>query len=75
MNTLDTIREMIAEREGIDINLIKPETTLEELNIDSLELFDLLFEVEKKFNIHVPNIDIEVKDIKGVAILIETYRK
>jgi hypothetical protein len=42
MNTLDTIREMIAEREGIDINLIKPETTLEELNIDSLELFDLL---------------------------------
>jgi acyl carrier protein len=75
MNTLDTIRQMISDKKGIDINLIKPETTLEELDIDSLDMFDLIFEAEEKFNITVPNKDLVIKNVKGVVILIESLRQ
>jgi acyl carrier protein len=74
MTTFDTIRQMISDKKGIDINQIKPETTLEELDIDSLDMFDLIFEAEEKFNIKVPNKDLTIKDIKGLIILIESLK-
>ena len=75
MNTFDTIRQMISDKKGIDINKIKLETTLEELDIDSLDMFDVIFEAEEKFDVIVPNKDLVIKDIQGVVNLIETLRK
>lgn len=51
MDTLTVIREFLHERLEVDPAAIQPETTLEELKIDSLLLVELIFECEEKFNV------------------------
>ena len=45
-STLDLIQKSIAKKLEIDVTTIKPESTLEELGLDSLDTFDLIFEFE-----------------------------
>lgn len=51
MDTLTVIRDFLHDRLEIDPAAIQPETTLEELKIDSLLLVELIFECEEKFNV------------------------
>ncbi|KAB2968429.1 phosphopantetheine-binding protein [Zoogloea sp.] len=51
METLTVIREFLHDRLEVDPAAIQPETTLEELKIDSLLLVELIFECEEKFNV------------------------
>ena len=71
MNTFDIIREMVADKKGIDINLITMESTFDELNIDSLDMFDLIFEAEDKLGVVIPNGHITITNIEGVVNLID----
>jgi acyl carrier protein len=52
---------------------IKLETPLQELGIDSLDTFTLLFELESKFNISIP--DDEARNIRTVNDIVEGIRK
>lgn len=74
MNTFDTIRQIISENNVIDLDKIKLETTFEELDMDSLEVFELIFEAENKFNIKVPNTELAIKDVQGIVNLIDSLR-
>jgi acyl carrier protein len=51
MDTLTVIREFLVDRLEIDPARIQPEATLEELQIDSLMLVELIFECEEKYNV------------------------
>ena len=73
MNTFETIRQMLADRMNIDANTITPDTTLESLNIDSLGLFDLVFDAEDKFGVKIP--DEEVKNLKTVGDAVSFIKK
>ena len=48
MDTLTVIREFLVDRLEIDAARIQPEATLEELQIDSLMMVELIFECEEK---------------------------
>jgi acyl carrier protein len=74
MDTFDTIRQIISETNVIDLDKIKLETTFEELDMDSLELFELIFQAENKFNIKVPNTELAIKDVQGIVNLIDSLR-
>lgn len=74
MDTFDTIRQIISESNVIDLDKIKLETTFEELDMDSLEVFELIFEAENKFNIKVPNTELAIKDVQGIVNLIDSLR-
>jgi acyl carrier protein len=74
MDTFDTIRQIISETNVIDLDKIKLETTFEELDMDSLEVFELIFEAENKFNIKVPNTELAIKDVQGIVNLIDSLR-
>jgi len=74
MNTFDTIRQIISESNVIDLDTIKLETTFEELDMDSLEVFELIFQAENKFNIKVPNTELAIKDVQGIVNLIDSLR-
>ena len=50
----DAIAQIIAEQALIDAEQIKPETTMEELGLDSLALVEVVFGIEEKFDISVP---------------------
>ena len=52
MATIDTIKDILVENLDIDRNLITEESTFDSLNIDSLDLVQLICDLEEK-----PDID------------------
>lgn len=62
--TADDILTIIAEEVSIDRADLKPEATLEALNIASLDMISVMFAIEDKFAIIV-----EQDDLKGAATL------
>jgi acyl carrier protein len=71
MDTFNKIRELISINTGIDIERIKPETKLEELNIDSLEMFQIIFEAEEIFDVKIENLENEIYTVQDIVNLIE----
>jgi acyl carrier protein len=64
---------LVAETQKIDLAEIRPESTFEELKIDSLDGLNLLFAVESEFDIHVP--DEEAKKLRSVSDVVEGVQK
>lgn len=50
----ERIRQIIAEQAMVEPDVIKPETTPEELGLDSLSLVEVVFGIEEAFDITVP---------------------
>ncbi|MBQ6391381.1 MAG: acyl carrier protein [Eggerthellaceae bacterium] len=51
MATIDTIKDILVENLDIDRNLITEESTFDSLNIDSLDLVQLICDLEEKLDI------------------------
>lgn len=54
-DTLTLLKSTLQKLGKIDPSTVTREASLESLNIDSLMLLDLLFEVEDKLGIRIPN--------------------
>jgi acyl carrier protein len=65
------VSNAIAKKLEIDVTTIKPESTLEELGLDSLDTFDIIFEAEDKLGIKVPNDQVDVKTIQDMTNLLD----
>jgi len=61
------------ERNELDPSAIAPESTFQELGIDSLDGIDLVFTFEDEFNISIP--DQVVQKMKSVGQVIEALRE
>ena len=54
------IAEIIAKKCGAEAAALTPDTTLDEINIESLDLVEIMFEVEERFGIEIPqNINVQ----------------
>ena len=51
----DQVAEAITKVTECNVEDIKPETELESLGIDSLQIISLIFELEEAFDIEIPN--------------------
>lgn len=57
---LDKIKEIVAESLGVDIATLTAETSFQEdLNADSLDLFELVMALEDEFETEIPSEDLE----------------
>lgn len=57
---LEKIKEVVAEQLGVDVAELKNETSLkEDLNADSLDLFQIIMSLEEEFEIEIPTEDTE----------------
>ena len=61
----DTAREIISKHVKMDASELTRETTLESLNIESLDLVEIIFEIEDKFDV---NIDEDEKSAKMTTL-------
>lgn len=52
--TAETLKNILTEKFSVPEDKIRPEAKLEELGLDSLDLIEVLFEVEEAFDIRVP---------------------
>ena len=50
----ENLREILTEKFSVPEENIRPEAKLNELGLDSLDLIEVLFEVEEKFDIRIP---------------------
>lgn len=50
----DRVTRIIAEQALIEPDLIRPETTLDDLGLDSLALVEVVFAIEEAFDVSVP---------------------
>jgi acyl carrier protein len=71
MNSFEMVSNAIAKKLEIDVTTIKPASTLEELGLDSLDTFDIIFEAEDKLGIKVPNDQVDVKTIQDMTNLLD----
>ena len=58
----------LASVKRIPVEQIKLDSSLQELGVDSLDTFTLLFELEGKFNISIP--DDEARNIRTVSDIV-----
>ena len=66
----EEIREVICEQLGIEKDEVKLETTFEELGADSLDLFQIVIELEEKYNIQIEDVE-RLKTIKDAVDYVE----
>jgi acyl carrier protein len=71
MDIFNKIREIIAQNFDIEIERIKPESTFEELDLDSMDMFQLIFLVESELKIEVKDLPEGAKTIQDVIDAIE----
>lgn len=71
MNTFNKIREIIAKNFDIEIHKINPESTFEELDMDSMDMFQLVFLAESELQIEVKDLPEGAKTIQDVIDAIE----
>lgn len=64
-DVMSRVIRVIAETQRIPADTIKPESTFEELKIDSLDGINIVFAIENEFNVNVP--DEAAKSLRSVG--------
>ncbi len=69
----ETIFGIIAKEAGIDIGKITLDSTLKELEIQSLDAVQIIFEIEDHFKITLPDRDpnFDTESVKGLVDAVE----
>ena len=72
MDTFDMISDIISARFELTETSLTQDTTWEEIGADSIDLVDLISELEEKFNVSIPDEAIDdLRTIGDVAKLID----
>lgn len=72
METLDLLQDFVTRRIGKLVEPLTPETKLETIGLDSLMLLDLMFDLEEKFKVSLPD---DLPRPETVGDLISAFEK
>ncbi len=74
MDTLERIKEIICEKIDIRPELLREETTLEETGADSIDIIEIIMELEYAFDVSIPDsVALKLKNIGELRDYIENY--
>jgi acyl carrier protein len=75
-DVLDEITKIISKHSSLGVEALTPETRLDEIGIESLDLVEIMFEIEERFGIEVPhNTNAESRlEFKTVGEIVEGVR-
>ena len=71
MNSYSFLSEILVEKYNVQAGAVRPEATLTELGLDSLSLAELLFDLEDKFEIEVPEDRADLTTLGEAAALVD----
>ena len=69
----EEIRDIVCEQLGVEENEVTLETTFQDLGADSLDLFQVVIEVEEKYGIQLEDAE-SLKKIKDVVDFVDKNR-
>ena len=77
MNTIDKVKEIIAEQLCISADEIKDDSNIiEDLGADSLDVVELLMTFEDEFKVSIPDEKLEdLKTVPQIVKLIDEYKQ
>lgn len=65
----EKIRDLIVEEVGVDADQVTMDASFKnDLNIDSLDLFEMVMTLEEEFDVEIPSEDLEKIDTVGDLI-------
>lgn len=67
MDIKSEIMQIIANYKELDPATVTPESTFEELGIDSLDAIDIIYEIEEKFGVTIPQDGLDLNTAKSVS--------
>ena len=72
-NTQDAVFAVIAKEAHIPVETISLESTLKDLQIDSLDVVQIIFELEDRFGITLPDRDptVDTESVRGLVAAVE----
>ncbi len=60
MDVLEQVKKIVAERLGVDVDEITPESSfVDDLGADSLDVVELVMAFEEAFDLEIPDEDVE----------------
>ena len=74
MTTFETIAKLIAETKDLDINNIKPEMTFADLGLDSLDVAELVMNMDDELGVTI-EISPALKTVNDVVALVDEQKK
>ena len=69
----EEIRDVICEQLGIEKEEVTLETTFDELGADSLDLFQIVIELEEKYEIQIEEVE-NLKTIKDAVDYVQSHK-
>ncbi len=75
MTLAQDILQIIANYKGIAVADVKLEQSFEELGIDSLDAIDIIYEIEDKYGIDIPQEAIDLQNTKTIADVMAVVEK
>lgn len=66
MTVAEKIKKIAVDMFEIDENLLKPETTLNELGLDSLDKIEFMFALEEEFKIKIPDREVKINTVQDL---------
>lgn len=74
MTTFETIAKLLAESKDLDVNSIKPEMTFADLGLDSLDVAELVMNMEDELGVTI-EISPALKTVQDVVALVDAQKK
>lgn len=71
--TFDKVAEILAEYKDMDAADIKPESSFEELALDSLDIVEIVMQLEDEFNVSL-EMSPDLKKVSDVVALIDSEK-
>lgn len=70
----EEIRDVICEQLEVEKDKVQLDTTFEELGADSLDLFQVVIEIEEKYGIQLEDAE-QIKSVKDAVEFVEAAKK
>jgi len=71
VSTVAIVQELIAASAEVPVETLDPNRPLEELKVDSLTVLEVMFDIEDKFKIKMPDERVPIKTIQDIADLVD----
>lgn len=66
MTVAEKIKKIAVDMFEVEENILKPETTLNELGLDSLDKIEFMFALEEEFKIKIPDREVKINTFQDL---------
>jgi acyl carrier protein len=68
---LERLKTLLLNEYNIDVGLIKTDAPIQSLGLDSLDMVDFFYAIEKEFKIKLPTQNLDLKSVQDLIALVE----